>query len=274
MKLPIKLAMLLLFTVSIYGAGIGNITALIGAVSVERDRSSTPAKLGLALAAKDTVVTAKEAKAQLTFNDNTIITVGKQSRFSIEEYLFDATSASTAKFNMISGTMRAMSGKIGKIAPERFAVTTKTATIGIRGTDFLVSVLPDGSGIIACTQGSIIVHDASGNSVIVPSGFFVTVSADGRLGEVQPLTPEKLNQILTDGFALQDNSAVNRRSTTLSNVTVEVTQNESEIPNPDESMNRGIPLDIEGINADIGAEITTKILDIRQIGTDNITNGY
>jgi len=273
MKLPSYLILSVLFTASLWGSGIGNITALKGNVSIERSDSTLPAKLGLSLAAKDIVVTAKDAKAQLTFNDNTIITVGKQSRFSIEEYLFDSTSSSTAKFNMISGTMRAMSGKIGKIAPERFAVKTKTATIGIRGTNFIVDVSSDGSGVIACTQGSIIIRDQNGNSVTVPAGSFVTVTTAGTLGVVQPLTPGQLDQMKAK---LQDTSPTDH-SGTLSSLPVEIISSESGSNSSDPLLDQEPLLDVDRINADVGTQQTTtdlqERLDSQQLGTDMITHG-
>lgn len=231
MKKFTGLLICILFGSTLWGSAVARITSLSGQATLARGTNNLPAKLGAALEIKDTVITAKDAKAQLTFSDNTIITVGKQSKFSVEDYLDDNTPSSSAKFNMVSGTIRAMSGKIGKIAPEKFTVKTKTATIGIRGTDFIVHVLPTGELVVLCMQGNIIVsptqntkNDSSTNetkgdaqaqetksessnqtintedSVIIPAGSFVTVSNMSSFTDVKEFTPAQLNGILNNGL--------------------------------------------------------------------------
>jgi len=181
-------------------ASVAKITSLSGSATIERAAKSINAILGSDLESKDTIATTAASKAQLTFKDNTIITVGKQSRFSIEEYLFDTAGSSNAKFNVISGTVRAMSGKIGRIAPDKFVVKTKTATIGIRGTDFVVHVADDGSISIFCLQGSIVVRDQNGNEVIVNAGSYVTLTQNGAIDGPHEFTSTELNTLLENGF--------------------------------------------------------------------------
>lgn len=247
MRFLIKLLLLLLFGVSLLGASVGNITALNGTAFIERGSGKLSAALGGSLETKDTVVTAKNGKAQLTFKDNTIITVGKESRFSVEEYLFDATPDSKAKFNMLSGTIRAMSGKIGKIAPDKFMVKTKTATIGIRGTDFIVRVSSNGEITILCMQGSIIVRSADGlNNVIVPAGSFITLSAEGIMSEVKEFTQEELKKVLDEGLNFS-----------ASGLSEKVLKTGGQILHPDESLDRAAAVDVETLVTDIGVTIST-----------------
>jgi len=265
MRFFTKLSLLLFSLVSLLGASVGNITALNGKASIERGSKELSATLGAPLESKDTVVTAKNSKAQLTFKDNTIITVGKESRFSVEEYLFDATPDSIAKFNMITGTIRAVSGKIGKIAPEKFIVRTKTATIGIRGTDFIVQVSSNGEITILCMQGSIVVRSADGvNVAIVPAGSYITLSAAGAMGEVKEFTPEQLKKMLDEGLNLSAASG-------------DVLPNGAAILHPDESLDRGAALDVERLVTDTGVTITTeRILEPAvnvQHGVDGATFG-
>lgn len=248
MRFLTKLSLLLFFGISVLGASVGNITALSGAASIERGSAKLPAALGGSLESKDTVATAKNSKVQLTFKDNTIITVGKESRFSVEEYLFDATPDSKAKFNMIRGTIRAMSGKIGKIAPEKFTVKTKTATIGIRGTDFIVRVLPSGEIAILCMQGSIIVRSADGlSTVIVPAGSFVTLSAEGVMSDVKEFTQEELKKVLEEGLNLSASATSEK-----------MLQSGAQILHADESLDRGAAVNVESLVTDTGMTKTTE----------------
>jgi FecR protein/C-lobe and N-lobe beta barrels of Tf-binding protein B len=203
MQFFIRLLIFFMIGTPLLQAAIGKITALSGNASLERGINTIPAALGSSLEAKDSIVTDNDAKVQLTFNDNTIITVGKKSRFSIEEYLYDATAESTAKFNMINGTIRAMSGKIGKIAPAKFAVKTKTATIGIRGTDFIVQTSATGESQFFCMQGEITIRSNDTSGIItIPAGSFVTMSSSGIVSEVKEFTPAELNTILKNSLSV------------------------------------------------------------------------
>ena len=190
-----------LTTTSLY-AGVGKITALNGLVSIQRSNSTLAGSLGATLEAKDSVKTGQNSKAQLTFNDRTIITVGKESLFSIDDYLFDGTKESSTRFNIVSGSIRAMSGQIGKIAPEKFAVKTKTATIGIRGTNFIVDVEPSGASNILCTQGNILVLGTNSLESTIQAGHWGRVSSEGILEKIEKIEPKVLDGILTDKFKI------------------------------------------------------------------------
>lgn len=39
---------------------------------------------------------------------------------------------------LIGGTMRFITGLLGKHSPDRVRISTSTATVGIRGTDFIL----------------------------------------------------------------------------------------------------------------------------------------
>jgi len=41
---------------------------------------------------------------------------------------------------VLRGSMRMITGLISKANPQAVAVTTRTATVGVRGTDFIVEV--------------------------------------------------------------------------------------------------------------------------------------
>lgn len=263
MKKIIRLLLLVILGTSLLEGSVGKITAINGKATLERASSSVSAALGSSLEAKDTIVTTKEAKAQLTFNDNTIITVGKQSTFSVEEYLFDATPSSTTKFTMLNGTIRVLSGKIGKIAPEKFALKTKTATIGIRGTDFIAHVSPQGEGPIFCMQGSISVrtHDNNESNLtsqlrIVPAGSFVSVSSTGSVSDVKEFTTEDISHLLRTEFGVSETI-----KTANADTPVEFTFQSSPTLNPDESIDRGSGVNIENTVTEIGSSITTNTLN-------------
>lgn len=150
-------------------AAVGQIAALRGDLSIERDGSTITAKIGTSLEKQDTLKTGDNSKAQLLFNDDTSITMGKNSELKVEQYFYEGgNAASNAQFGMLKGFFKSVTGKMGKISPEKFKLKTKNATIGIRGTHILASIQDDIEKI-ACTKGAIYV-EALGASVDVMAG--------------------------------------------------------------------------------------------------------
>ena len=194
---------LLLTTANLFASFVGTITASKGNASVLRDSNSQKVHLGLKLQEKDHILTKGDAKVQIIFKDETIITIGKNSDFSIEEFLFDDENEPSAKFGMFGGAMRAITGKIGKIAPQKFSVTTKTATIGIRGTNFTIATNDAGRLEAYCTYGEISVT-VNGEAYSVKQGFFAVLNANNVV-KVEAFTPQKLKSMQENKFGVSKN---------------------------------------------------------------------
>lgn len=111
-----------------------------GDVSVIRgEKIKISPKTGDKFFATDTIKTAKGSTAGLIFNDNTVISVGQNSEFSVKEYSFEPSEKKGTFVGKIGkGTVACMTGLIAKMNPESMKMETKTATIGIRGTYFVV----------------------------------------------------------------------------------------------------------------------------------------
>jgi hypothetical protein len=129
----------------IFANAVATITAIKGDAIIQRAGKNIVAKLGAKLEQSDDLLTQNNAKVQIIFKDETVISIGKNSHFSIKEYIFDDNQAPVAKFGMLKGAMRTITGQIGKIAPDKFTVQAKTATIGIRGTNFTIVIGSNGS---------------------------------------------------------------------------------------------------------------------------------
>ena len=177
----LTITFILFFTPNIFASYVATITAIKGEAFIERDSEKIVATLGLQLEEKDTISTKENTKVQLIFKDETIISLGHNTNFSIQEYLFEDASEPIAKFGMFKGAIRTITGKIGKIAPDKFSVNTKTATIGIRGTNFTTVVRNDSFNVF-CTYGAIKVT-VSGQTFNIPQGYFLNVNMDGLISK-------------------------------------------------------------------------------------------
>lgn len=107
---------------------------LLGADGVIR-----PAQAGDALALVDRLTTGPDSGASVVLRDGTTLVVGPASQLELKEFHFDATTQQGGLLvSLLRGSLRMVTGLIGKFHPEAVRVETQTATIGIRGTDFIV----------------------------------------------------------------------------------------------------------------------------------------
>jgi hypothetical protein len=89
----------------------------------------------------DVVETARGGQAVLAFRDDTRITLGSQSRFRLDNFVYDDKNANDGRFlaSVLRGSVRALTGLIAKANNRNVGFSTATATIGIRGTGFDVT---------------------------------------------------------------------------------------------------------------------------------------
>ncbi len=155
-----RLLFILLATLLPLLAEIGSITALQGEADILRQTQKIPAKKGTAIVTKDLLTTQAKSKVQVILNDDTVITIGPKSEYIFENY--NGTSDPHALMQLKRGFFKTVTGKIGKIAPQRFKIKTQAATIGVRGTQFMAYIEENLDEHIACIQGKIIVWTAEG----------------------------------------------------------------------------------------------------------------
>jgi len=172
-----KLLFLLLFLGTSLLASIATVTAVKGQVEIVRNEKSINAVVGFSLNVKDRVLTIGKSVAQLSFKDDTVITLGKNSDFKISDYIFEPKVKKT-RFSIARGVFKSITGKIGKVAPKKFKIKTKTATMGIRGTT-VIGRVSDVETTFACTVGAIAVtSNSTGEVVRVNAGQITKVGID------------------------------------------------------------------------------------------------
>lgn len=264
------LTLIVLLNIALYANAVGTITALSGSASILRDSQSIEATLGATLHQKDVIKTSDATKVQMIFSDDTIISIGKNSNFSIDEFMFESSDAPSAKFGLLSGAMRTITGKIGKVAPDKFSVKTKTATIGIRGTNFSIFAAADGSAKVFCTFGAISVT-AGGATSIVSQGFYIQVSPDGTRSEPIKFTPQELKEQQDESLSsANDDSSSDADSS-------QTDESSSETASSDETstLQTDSPVDTSS-NEDLGLvvkDITERASDSAQMkATESIDN--
>jgi len=150
-----KIILLILLTLSTLFGAIGKVTALKGEAQLQRLEQVLPVDKGTPVEIMDLLETERASKVQVILNDETVITIGPTSSYYFEAY--EDKSDTHVMMELKHGFFKIVTGKIGKIAPERFKVKTKAATIGIRGTQFMASVAEERE-TIACSKGALVVE--------------------------------------------------------------------------------------------------------------------
>jgi hypothetical protein len=167
------------------------------------------------------IVTGANGRAQVKFTDGGLISLQPNTEFKIANYV-DKADPKEDRFlvDLLRGSMRAITGLIGKRNRANYKVTTTTATIGIRGSGFSAGYNPDGSlGVTAekdaievCSGGTC-VGVVAGESVRVNSSTEPPVRTVNRASVPTPGPAQNVvtagNQTTSDGGSLlKDTRAV------------------------------------------------------------------
>ncbi|MEA2111630.1 MAG: FecR domain-containing protein, partial [Campylobacterota bacterium] len=162
-------------------ADIGNITLVKGKAFVIRDIQELPAHHPMPLLKQDIIET-KDGRLQMQFIDNTVISLGKDSRFHIREYFYEENSDQlVASFEIEKGFVKTITGLIGKLMPEVFVLSTRTTDIRPHGTIWSIDV-HDSREEYRVIEGSITLtfNDGEERTVEVHAGESMLLELDSK----------------------------------------------------------------------------------------------
>ena len=143
-------------------AGVAQFIA--GDVNVRRaDGGTTALVKGKDIESGQAILTGATGRAQVRFTDGGLVSLQPNTEFKVANYV-DKADPKEDRFlvDLLRGSMRAITGLIGKRNRENYKVTTTTATIGIRGSGFNVGYNPDGSLGVTTELDAIEVCNAGG----------------------------------------------------------------------------------------------------------------
>ena len=124
-------------------ASAGVIQQMVGDVQFAMGANpAQPAVKNDVITADMLVTTGKNSFAILKFEDGQVVVMQANSAFKVREYRYQPQQASenNMAFAMLRGGFRFVTGLIGQHNKHAFTLTTPNATIGIRGTDFMVEM--------------------------------------------------------------------------------------------------------------------------------------
>jgi len=137
-------ATLVLISTLAYGADMdhaGIVKSLEGEVAIARNDQIIKAEPNLRLLEGDVVQTGPNGKAGLILEDDTVISMGFNSKIAIKSFMFQPNEKKLSLIaSVFHGTISFISGQIAKLAPKQSLIETPYATIGSRGTHILIQV--------------------------------------------------------------------------------------------------------------------------------------
>ena len=172
-------------------ANIGSVTEFKGTGRIVRDKPYDAA-LSFGIESYDNVETTN-GRIGITFLNDTKVRLTEHSQLLIDEFIYDPDpSKSKMALQFASGTARFITGKLNTINKENIAISTPSANVSIRGTDFTVTVNELGESLIillpkddGTPSGEIVVATAIGEVILNQPYQATTVS----MFETEPTKP-------------------------------------------------------------------------------------
>lgn len=134
----------------------------------------TPLQKGMPVFSGDSIEIAAESSAEVLMSDGGRLSLHPNTTFQIEAYRYrgKGDAKESAFFRLVKGGLRTITGAIGKLHPSTYRLSTRTATIGIRGTEY--SVRMGKNLLVDVHKGEILLSNRSGQYA-VPAGQSVLV---------------------------------------------------------------------------------------------------
>ena len=189
---------------------VGEIGQIRGSGVLEREgKIVIEGEVGAGVKSMDEAVTAN-GTMRIDFIDETRVELTEQSRLVIDEFVYDpANDIGSLSMKASLGTVRYASGQIAKKYKQNVKISTPSATIGVRGTDFIMVVDEMGGSMITllpscdttgmCYTGEITVETGAG-MVILNQAFQATATVHGMRKPTPPvilnLNEDQLNNLL------------------------------------------------------------------------------
>ena len=100
------------------------------------------------------LMTDTDSKAQLLFLDQTIMTIGAESKITLDNFIYNPNSKDKVIVNVSRGLLQFVSGSLPS---ERYVINTPTAIIGVRGTTLDVFVAKSGGTEVVLRKGAALI---------------------------------------------------------------------------------------------------------------------
>lgn len=192
-------------------SAIGTVLLMEGTATVERHGNyAKQIKVDQPVFINDVIETNAESKLLILFIDDTQFTLGAKARMAIDEYIFDNTKESKARFSVMRGAFVFVSGLMTKIKKPDVEIHTAYGSAGIRGTKLWCGELEQRNFGVFVEEGLVTFKTEKGQTEISP-GFGTQITSI----EDNPTAPQKWDaEMIDSAFAkttLRDSDRIKER---------------------------------------------------------------
>jgi hypothetical protein len=124
---------------------VGVVTKVMGEAQIGAATAvvSTPVHMGNRLR------TGANARLQITFHDNSTLTLGENANVVVDRYVFNPNKSSASVIlNATQGALRFAGGKIEQMQHKNIIVNTPNAALAVRGTHFWAGSIHGKYGVL------------------------------------------------------------------------------------------------------------------------------
>jgi hypothetical protein len=176
-------ALALLASVEARAESVGNASAIIPNASQATQGTRSDLRLRDNIIRNAELATAERGALEVTFNDGSKLTMGQNSRLTVDEYVYSGPGAGKQTVRYTKGLFRFLSGSIPK---DNVKIETPTVTIGIRGTIFRSFLNGLGGGAVSVEYGPngeqyevVLTSKKTGQTIVLKSGQKVAFDDEG-----------------------------------------------------------------------------------------------
>ena len=275
-------------------------TGTVGDITRENGEQLS-ADLDAPIVSMDTVET-KNGRLKIQFVDDTQVSMTEHTVVEINEYVYDPNpDKSKMALNFAQGTARFATGRLGLVPRENIAIQTPTASIGIRGTDFTMTVDELGRSLVillpdedcndkvkleeGCAPSGSISVTNQGGTVILDEAYQAVMISTMETPPTTPITIENLDLNMIDNMfivqppkeieqAVEDQQAENATTDYLDFADLDIDFLEENLLEENFEDLEFTELDIDYLGVDLLAnflDIIDTSLDMDPVGESDIT---
>lgn len=159
----------------------GTLASTAGSVQIQRNGQTSAAAAGSQVNSGDLVRVAGSSSAQIKTNDNAIFELGSDTDFQVTSYSYagngtvqESRAPGAAKYTLNRGTLRTVTGSIGKQRGDNYMVTAPEADIRVHGTDYSAQ---EGEGLLVIVYAGAVTVSNDTGSIEVSAGQYVFVGS-------------------------------------------------------------------------------------------------
>jgi len=198
---------------------VGRVTESSGSVvAVDKRKISRKLTKGNPVYLGDKVITGEKGSVRLKMIDDAVLDLRCFSIMVIEEYALN-TASRRSILNLLQGSLKKVTGQIGKMAEDVYELKTPVASVGVRGTEYALRVFQskgcggtidaDDGFYLEVIKGLVDVHNEAGSEVIakgetayVPLPKAVPKKIKVKPGIIKPVVKKEIKEVEEESSSL------------------------------------------------------------------------